>query len=84
MKICDVTQFYSPRSGGVKRYLHEKIAYIENVRAGDEHVLVFPSARTQVERRPRSRIYGVASPVVSRSSGYRALLDLRAVEEIMV
>ena len=29
MKICDLTQFYSPVSGGVKRYLHEKIDYIE-------------------------------------------------------
>src|SRR5436190_6236081 len=27
-KLCDLTQFYSPLSGGVKRYIHEKIAYI--------------------------------------------------------
>src|SRR5438093_12167994 len=25
LKLCDVTQFYSPLSGGVKRYVHEKI-----------------------------------------------------------
>ena len=29
MKICDLTQFYSPLSGGVKRYVHEKSAYID-------------------------------------------------------
>ena len=29
MKICDLTQFYSPLSGGVKRYVHEKIRYIQ-------------------------------------------------------
>ena len=34
VKICDLTQFYSPLSGGVKRYLHEKIAYIRQPLAG--------------------------------------------------
>ena len=29
VKICDLTQFYSPLSGGVKRYVHEKIGYID-------------------------------------------------------
>ena len=29
VKICDLTQFYSPLSGGVKRYVHEKIDYIQ-------------------------------------------------------
>jgi alpha-1,6-mannosyltransferase len=42
MKICDLTQFYSPLSGGVKRYVHEKIAYIDKHSAGDEHVLIVP------------------------------------------
>ena len=37
MKICDLTQFYSPLSGGVKRYVHEKIAYIEKYSPEDEH-----------------------------------------------
>ena len=29
MKVCDLTQFYSPLSGGVKRYLEEKRNYAE-------------------------------------------------------
>jgi len=28
MKICDVVQFYSPLSGGVKRYIHDKMAFL--------------------------------------------------------
>ena len=32
LKICDLTQFYSPLSGGVKRYVHEKISYIQTTR----------------------------------------------------
>jgi alpha-1,6-mannosyltransferase len=83
VKICDLTQFYSPLSGGVKRYLHEKIAYIRNHSPEDEHVLVVPGSKTGVATDVRSRIYSIRSPLVSRSSRYRALLNLRAIEEIL-
>src|SRR5438552_761134 len=83
MKICDLTQFYSPLSGGVKRYVHEKIAYIDKHSRGDEHVLIVPGPKTELTTKERSRIYSVRSPLVSRTSRYRALLNLRAVEEIL-
>ncbi len=82
MKLCDLTQFYSPFSGGVKRYLHEKIAYIESA-TQDEHVLIVPGANNECTASVRSRIYTIRSPVVSRTSRYRALLDLRAMDEII-
>jgi alpha-1,6-mannosyltransferase len=83
VKICDLTQFYSPLSGGVKRYLHEKIAYIDRHSAGDEHVLIVPGPKTEVTANARSRIYSIHSPLLSRTSRYRALLNLRAIEEIL-
>ncbi|MEP7014001.1 MAG: glycosyltransferase [Verrucomicrobiota bacterium] len=83
MKICDLTQFYSPLSGGVKRYVHEKIAYIDRYSPDDEHVLVVPGPRTELTTSRRSRIYKIHSPLLSRTSRYRALLNLRAVEEIL-
>lgn len=83
MKICDLTQFYSPRSGGVKRYVHEKIAYIGSRSPDDSHVLIVPGAKTEVTTNGRSRVYSIRSPLVSRSSRYRALLNLRAIEEIL-
>jgi alpha-1,6-mannosyltransferase len=83
VKICDLTQFYSPFSGGVKRYVHEKIAFIEKHSPGDEHVLVIPGAKTELTAANFSRIYSVHSPLLSRTSRYRALLNLRAVEEIL-
>ena len=48
VKICDLTQFYSPRSGGVKRYVHEKIAYISDRSPDDTHVLIVPGPKTEV------------------------------------
>ena len=82
MKLCDLTQFYSPLSGGVKRYVHEKIAYIQN-ETEHEHVLVVPGPRTECVTSERSRIYFIHSPLISRTSHYRALLNLRAIEQIL-
>jgi alpha-1,6-mannosyltransferase len=83
VKICDLTQFYSPFSGGVKRYVHEKIAFIEKHSSEDEHVLIIPGPKTEVIANEWSRIYSVHSPLLSRRSRYRALLNLRAVEQIL-
>ena len=83
MKIVDLTQFYSPVSGGVKRYLHEKIDYIQNCTGSDKHVLIVPGAKTGVKANGRSRVYSIRSPLVSRTAQYRALINLRAVEEIL-
>ncbi len=83
MKICDLTQFYSPVSGGVKRYLHEKIGYIDGHAPRDEHVLIVPGAKTKLKANGRSRVYTIRSPLVSRTAQYRALLDLRIVGEIL-
>jgi alpha-1,6-mannosyltransferase len=82
LKLCDLTQFYSPLSGGVKRYVHEKIRYIQRA-TDDEHVLVIPGPKTEMIEAERSRIYAIASPLLSRTSRYRALLNLRAIEEIL-
>jgi alpha-1,6-mannosyltransferase len=83
MKICDLTQFYSPVSGGVKRYLHEKIDYIDRHVARYQHVLIVPGAKTKLKQNGHSRVYTIRSPLVSRTGQYRALLNLRAVEEIL-
>lgn len=83
MKIADLTQFYSPVSGGVKRYLHEKIDYIQKHAPNDKHVLIVPGAKTVVQKHGQSRIYTIRSPLVSRTAQYRALLNLRGVEEIL-
>src|ERR1700720_1530319 len=82
MKLCDLTQFYSPLSGGVKRYVHEKIAYIQGATT-DEHVLVVPGPKTECVTSERSRIYFIHSPLISRTSHYRALINLRAIEQIL-
>ncbi len=83
MKLCDLTQFYSPVSGGVKRYVSEKVRHVRERTPDDEHVLIIPGECDEVVRGERSRIYTIASPLVSRTSRYRALLRLEAIERIL-
>ena len=83
MKICDLTQFYSPVSGGVKRYISEKIAWLRRARPGDRHVLIIPGGRSECRDDGLSRVYTIRSPLVSRTARYRALLNLAAIEEIL-
>ena len=83
MKICDLTQFYSPVSGGVRRYVEQKVAYLRNARPDCQHVLVVPGETTGSSGDEVSRVYTIASPLVSRTSRYRALLKLHLVEEVL-
>jgi alpha-1,6-mannosyltransferase len=82
VKICDLTQFYSPLSGGVKRYVHEKASYIRD-HTSDEHVLIVPGEKTERTSNGRTSVYSIRSPLISKTARYRALLDLRAVGEIL-
>ena len=66
----------------MKRYVHEKINYIQDATEDDEHVLIIPGERTEVIESNRSRIYSIHSPLLSRTSRYRALLNLRAIESV--
>ncbi|WP_421729050.1 glycosyltransferase [Brevundimonas sp.] len=44
-RLVDTTMLYAPRSGGVKRYLLSKKAWLETHRPGVSHALVVPGAR---------------------------------------
>ena len=83
MKICDLTQFYSPVSGGVKRYISEKVAWMRRARPDDRHILVIPGEKTECREDGPARVYTIRAPLVSRTARYRVLLNLAAVEEIL-
>jgi alpha-1,6-mannosyltransferase len=83
VKICDLTQFYSPVSGGVRRYVEQKVAYVRNARPDCQHILVVPGETTESSGDEVSRVYTIASPLVSRTSRYRALMKLHLVEEVL-
>lgn len=81
MLICDLTQFYSPVGGGVRRYLSEKAKYL--AARGDRHLLVVPGERTERREEAGNIIYTIESPLISRTARYRALMNLALIEEIL-
>jgi len=83
MKICDLTQFYSPVSGGVKRYLSEKSAYVRQHEPDSRHVIIVPGPDSTRTVDGPTTFYTIGSPVVSRTSRYRVLTRLHLVEEIL-
>jgi len=83
LKVCDLTQFYSPVSGGVRRYIEQKSAYIRKHRPDCQHVIIVPGATTEQSGDEVVRTYTIASPLVSRTSRYRALTRLHLIEEAL-
>lgn len=82
MKICDIAQFYSPLSGGVKRYLMDKQRSLA-ARPGAHHLLIVPSHRDAVTRSATSTMHEVKSPRLIGSRSYRLLISRRKILEIV-
>ncbi len=83
LKVCDLTQFYSPVSGGVRRYIEQKSAYVRRHRPDCQHVIIVPGAATEQSGDEHVRMYTIASPLISRTSRYRALTRLHLIEEAL-
>jgi alpha-1,6-mannosyltransferase len=66
----------------VKRYLAEKTTYLRS-RTRDRHILIIPGPESTVRDDGPTRVYSIRSPLISRTSRYRALLNLGAVERIL-
>jgi alpha-1,6-mannosyltransferase len=86
VKICDVTQFYSPVSGGVKRYISEKRLHVlQHTR--DEHHLIIPGSETRYQRQGRLHLHTIRSPRLdffSRyPSRYRLILSPKLVLDLL-
>lgn len=81
MLVCDLTQFYSPVGGGVRRYISEKAKHLQA--AGHRHLLIVPGEKTERREENGNIIYTIASPLISRTARYRALLNLPLIEEAL-
>ena len=78
LTLCDLTQSYSASGGGIRTYLTEKRAFLDN-HTQHRHVLIIPGARDTVTTEGRHITIEIASPRVPGSPNYRLLLRSRAV-----
>jgi alpha-1,6-mannosyltransferase len=67
-RMVDTTMLYAPRSGGVKRYLLSKKAWIEANRPGVAHSLVVPGARHEAGKDGIIKLHATKLPF---GDGYR-------------
>lgn len=68
VRLVDTTMLYAPRSGGVRRYLNSKRAWIAANRPQVRHTLVVPGPRDAHDGHGRVSIYAAPLPF---GDGYR-------------
>jgi alpha-1,6-mannosyltransferase len=68
VRLVDTTMLYAPRSGGVRRYLASKRAWLTANRPEVRHTLVVPGARDSYDGQGRVSIYAAPLPF---GAGYR-------------
>src|SRR5947207_15277135 len=61
-RLVDTTMLYAPRSGGVKRYLSAKRAWLAAQRPQVKHTLVVPGPRDAYDGAGRLSIYAAPLP----------------------
>ena len=71
MNVVDVTQWYAPKSGGIRTYLHAKAEYAEARRL--RHALVVPGAAATVARIARTPVVVVPGLPTAQETGYRLI-----------
>src|SRR5262249_35789499 len=63
-------------------YVEARRDYI-NKGSAHHQVLIVPSEHTNVARIGRTTVYTIRSPRIDRNSGYRLMIDMQAVREII-
>ncbi|TYB33264.1 MAG: glycosyltransferase family 1 protein [Flexistipes sinusarabici] len=81
MKICDVTQLYSPISGGVKTYLSNKRSFFYK-KEDFKHILIVPWHEKKVVEEDNLKTYYIKSPKLPFSESYRFFINLRKIYNI--
>jgi alpha-1,6-mannosyltransferase len=81
LRVLDLTEFYSPRGGGVRAYLTAKADWLSR-RPDAHHAIVAPGPRDTTTALGGSLLHTIAGPPVPGAPGYHVLLrgsTLRAI-----
>lgn len=74
LRICDIVQFHSPISGGIRRYIEDKARYLATC-PNVVHAVLIPGPDSRTWWEGRTRWIQIASPRMPGSKSYRLLLD---------
>lgn len=73
MRLCDIVQFYSPLSGGVKRYINDKRGFYRT-QPDIRHLLIVPAEQTRLTHDGHTVVFDARMPMLPGSASYRILL----------
>ena len=82
MVICDITQAYTPTSGGIRTFIDAKRSYIDE-HTPHRHVLIVPGERDEIERDGRHVTYRVRSPIIPGAAPYRFFTSLPRLRTLL-
>lgn len=82
LRVCDLVQFHSPISGGVKRFIEDKCRWFAHV-PEVEHCVIVPGPEDGYERWGRSHIHTVKSPRLIGSVSYRVLYHVPRINGVL-
>ncbi len=81
MKVADVSAFYSEQGGGVRTYVHQKLAAA--ARLGHEVVIIAPGRENREDVHAGGRIVWVKAPVLPVDKRYRMFLSSAGVIRVL-
>jgi alpha-1,6-mannosyltransferase len=80
--LCDLVQFHSPISGGIRRYLSDKAKTLQNF-PGIEHHLVIPGAEDRDWTEGKTHYHSIRSPMLPGSKSYRSFHSTSRIHKIL-
>lgn len=81
MKLVDITPYFHSKSGGIKRYLLEKVKYLKD--KDIEHVLIIPGKERRSYFVESTKVYELPSFPLPLTGGYRFFSSLAEIREIL-
>lgn len=81
MKLVDITPYFHNKSGGIRRYLLEKIKYLMNKKV--EHILIIPGKGKKEYYMGATKVYEIPSFPLPLTGGYRFFSSLSNIKEIL-
>ena len=81
MKIADISEFYSEHGGGVRTYVHQKLA--ASARLGHETIIIAPGKMSREERVPGGKIVWVKAPVLALDPRYHIFVGMEAAFAVL-
>lgn len=82
LRLLDVVQFFSPISGGIRRYVEDKARFLSQ-KDRVSHCVVIPGKTAGEWELDRTRFVQIASPTMPGSKSYRLLLDNKRLKGLM-